>query len=116
MIFRCTQRILLDYQIPLKIELPTVFLYDSLFSHSADLLSLSCDHILTVKKTVLPALRKSVREAELQHGPDHPTTFVIEEMLSQEVNKQLQTATRDILVFFSPGISGTNIGLIIMLM
>ena len=56
-----------------------------------------------IKKTVLPMLKKSVRDSELENGHDHPTTMVIEEMLSQECMESLQTAVRDFLVFLSPG-------------
>jgi len=101
--YRCTQTILIKYKVPVKLDLPSHFLYDSLFSHSTDLLSLSCQHILMIKKTVLPMLKKSVRDSELENGHDHPTTMVIEEMLSQECMESLQTAVRDFLVFLSPG-------------
>ena len=91
------------FEVPLRVDLPSPFLYDSLFSHSADLLSMSCQYILTAKKEVLPALKRAFREAEMEHGSGHPTTMIMEEMLSEESKEELLTATRDFLVFLSPG-------------
>jgi len=101
--YRTSQVLMTKFEVPLRVDLPSPFLYDSLFSHSADLLSVSCQYILTAKKEVLPALKRAFREAELEHGSGHPTTLILEEMLSEESKEELLTATRDFLVFLSPG-------------
>jgi len=49
-----SQRVLVTYQVPVMLQLPTHFFYDSLFSHSADLIDLSCQIMLYVKSDVLP--------------------------------------------------------------
>ena len=101
--YKLTQVIMMKYNIPLRLDLPSPYLYDSLFSYSGDLLSMSCSYILMAKKTVLPALRKELRESELHDGNEHPTTHQIETMLSEESKEELLAATRDFLVFLSPG-------------
>merc|ERR550532_1816657 len=75
--YKLTQVIMMKYNIPLRLDLPSPYLYDSLFSYSGDLLSMSCSYILMAKKTVLPALRKELREYELHDGNEHPTTHQI---------------------------------------
>jgi len=101
--YKLTQVMMMKFNIPLRLELPSPYLYESLFSYSGDLLSMSCSYILMAKKTVLPALRKELRESELQNGNEHPTTLQIEAMLSEESKEELLAATRDFLVFLSPG-------------
>ena len=101
--YKLTQLVMLEYNIPLRMDLPSPYLYASLFSYSGDLLSMSCSYILTAKRTVLPALKKALREAELRDGSEHPTTLQIEAMLTEESKEGLLAATRDFLVFLSPG-------------
>ena len=101
--YRTSQVLMSRFQVPLRVDLPSPFLYDSLFSHSADLLSMSCQYILTAKKEVLPALKRYFRDAEMEFGSGHPTTMIMEEMLTEESKEELLTATRDFLVFLSPG-------------
>jgi len=101
--YKLTQVIMMKYNIPLRLDLPSPYLYESLFSYSGDLLSMSCSYILMAKKTVLPALRKELRDSEIQNGNEHPTTLQIEAMLSEESKEELLAVTRDFLVFLSPG-------------
>ena len=98
-----SQRVLVTYQVPVMLQLPTHFFYDSLFSHSADLIDLSCQIMLYVKSDVLPMLKTEFRNSELENGKDHPTTVLIEEMLNDESKEPLQAALRDFLVFLSSG-------------
>ena len=101
--YKVSQLLLLEFNVPVRLDLPTAFLYDALFSHSGDLLSMSCDYILTAKKVVLPALNKELRVQQVEQSYDHITVEVIEEMTSEESKRDLLAATRDFLVFLSPG-------------
>jgi len=101
--YSTSQRVMVSYQVPVLLQLPTHFLYDALFSHSADLINLSCQHLLSLKNDVLPMLKTSLRNSELENGKDHPTTLLIEQMLTEEAKEPLQAALRDFLVFFSSG-------------
>ena len=47
--YRTSQLVMLEYSVPLRLELPTVYLYSALFSHSAGV-----QHVLLTKKEVFP--------------------------------------------------------------
>ena len=101
--FTVSQKVMVEYEVPLMLQLPTHFLYDALFSHSADLIDQSCQYLLTIKREVLPLLKTALRNSELENGKDHPTSLLIEEMLTEESKEPLQAACRDFLVFLSSG-------------
>ena len=101
--YKTSQKLMMIHNVPIRLELPSAYLYDSLFSHSADLLAMSCQYILTAKKQVLPMMKTALRESEQENGEDHVTTNIIEKMVSDESKQDLLAATRDYLVFLSPG-------------
>ena len=101
--FTVSQQVMVKYEVPLMLQLPTHFLYDALFSHSADLIDLSCQYLLLIKREVLPMLKTSLRNSQLENGSDHQTSHFIEEMLTKESKEPLQAACRDFLVFLSSG-------------
>ena len=101
--FIVSQQVMVQYEVPLLLQLPTHFLYDALFSHSADLIDQSCQFLLSLKREVLPMLKTALRNSELENGQDHPTSLLIEEMLTEKSKEPLQAACRDFLVFLSSG-------------
>merc|ERR1719445_1842543 len=101
--FTVSQQVMVNYEVPIMLQLPTHFLYDALFSNSADLINMSCQYILLVKREVLPMLKTSLRNSQLQNGEDHPTTILIKDMLTEQAKEPLLAACRDFLVFLSSG-------------
>ena len=101
--FTVSQQVMVKYEVPIILQLPTHFLYDALFSHSADLIDLSCQYLLLIRREVLPLLKTSLRNSQLENGEDHQTSQLIAEMLDPKSKEPLQAACRDFLVFLSPG-------------
>jgi len=101
--YRVSQLVMLEYSVPLRLELPTVYLYSALFSHSAGQLAQACQHVLLNKNTVFPTLNKALRSLELMGGYDSLNTELVANMVSDKSREELLVATRDMLVFLSPG-------------
>eukprot|EP00092_Neocalanus_flemingeri_P014926 GFUD01016120.1.p1 GENE.GFUD01016120.1~~GFUD01016120.1.p1 ORF type:complete len:933 (+),score=344.21 GFUD01016120.1:134-2932(+) len=101
--YRVSQLVMLEYSVPLRLELPTVYLYSALFSHSASQLAQACQHILLNKNRVFPTLNKALRSLELVGGYDNLNSSLVANMVSKESREELLVATRDMLVFLSPG-------------
>lgn len=101
--YKISQAVMMKYNISMRLELPSAYLYDSLFSHSGALMAMSCQYILNAKKQVLPMMGNALRDSELENGAEHPTTLTIERMANDESREDLLTVTRDFLVFLSPG-------------
>ena len=100
--YKLSQAVMMKHNIPMRLEVPTPYLYDSLFSHSGALMAMACQYIFEAKKRVLPMINNAFRDSELEHGAEHPNTLTIEKMSSDESKEDLLTATRDFLVFLSP--------------
>lgn len=98
-----SQTIMLKYKVPLRIEVPTAYVYSALFSHSAELLSLACQYLLTNKKDVLPAMKKAISKMELELGFNHRDVVCLGDQISEQAMLELQDVTRDVLLFLSPG-------------
>ena len=45
-IYRTSQLVMLEYSVRLRLEVPTVYPYSALFSHSAGVLAQACQHVL----------------------------------------------------------------------
>jgi len=101
--YRTSQMVMLEYSVPLRLELPSVYLYSALFSHSAGLLAQACQHVMLNKKEVFPTLTKALRSLEMVGGFDNLNTSLVANMISVEAREELLVATRDMLVFLSPG-------------
>jgi len=101
--YRTSQLVMLEYSVPLRLELPTVYLYSALFSHSAGLLAQACQHVLLNKKKVFPTLNTALRSLEMVGGYDSLNTSLVANMVSVQAREELLVATRDMLVFLSPG-------------
>ena len=101
--YSTSQQVMINYNVPVMLQLPAHFLYDALFSHSADLIDLSCQLMLLVKAEVLPMLKAAHRNSELENGKDHPTTVIIEEMYNEDAKDPMEAVLRDFLVFLSSG-------------
>ena len=86
---------MLEYSVPLRLELPTVYLYSALFSHSAGLLAQACQHVLLNKKKVFPTLNEALRSLEMVGGYDSLNTS----MISVQAREELLVARRDMLLF-----------------
>jgi len=103
LMYRITQRIMLEFSIPVRLELPASYMYSALFSHSAGLLAQACQHVLLNKKKVFPFLKKALRSLEITDGYDTTDSSLIADLVSVESREQLLVTTRDMLVFLSPG-------------
>jgi len=101
--YRASQLVMLEYSVPLKLEMPTVYLYSALFSHSAGQLAQACQHVLLYKKKVFPTLTQAMRSLEMVGGYDSLDTSLVANMVSSQAREELLVATRDMLVFLSPG-------------
>ena len=97
--YRTSQLVMLEYSVPLRLELPTMYLYSALFSHSAGLLAQACQHVLLNKKKVFPTLNEALRSLEMVGGYDSLNTSLVAHMISVQAREELLVATRDMLLF-----------------
>ena len=82
-IYRTSQLVMLEYSVRLRLELPTVYLCSALFSHSAGVLALACQHVLLTKKEVFPTLNEALRSLEMVGGYDSLNTSLGEDWLRE---------------------------------
>jgi len=101
--FRTSQLVMLEFCVPIRLELPSSYLYDALFSHSAGLLAQACQHVLLNKKQVFPYLHQAQRNMDTLRGFDNPNSTLVADMVTVQSREELLVATRDMLVFLSPG-------------
>jgi len=101
--YKTSQLVMLEFNVPVRLELPISYLYDALFSHSAGLLAQACEHVILNKKKVFPYLHKALRSTESMKEFGSPDQSLIAEMVTVQSMEELLVATRDILVFVSPG-------------
>ena len=97
--YRTSQLVMLEYSVPLRLELPTVYLYSALFSHSAGLLAQAGQHDLLNKKKVIPTLNEALRSLEMVGGYDSLNNSLVADMISVQAREELLVAKRDMLLF-----------------
>jgi len=101
LMYRTSQMIVIEFNVPLLLHLPNVFVYSALFSHSSALVNQACQHVLLIKKKVYPALNEYLNSHEEMEG-NHLDINLVANMLRKESREALLVVTRDILAFLSP--------------
>jgi len=111
--YRTSQFVMLEFSVPIRLELPSYYIYDALFSHSAGLLAQACQHVLLNKKQVFPYLHQALRNMDNLSGFDNPNSTLVADMITVQSREELLVATRDMLVFLSPGNVNLTMGSIL---
>ena len=100
-LFKINQRCLLDYKVPVRLEVPKCFFTAALVSYDASLIEQACNYIVLNRNTVVPFLRAEKKSAT-QNG-DSITSDLVASQLTEKQLASLNEVGRDYLVFLAPG-------------
>ena len=100
-LFKINQQCLLDYNVPVRLEVPKCFFTAALVSYDASLIEQACDYIVLNRNTVVPFLRAE-QKAATQNG-DSVTSNLVASQLTEKQLTSLNEVGRDFLVFLAPG-------------
>jgi len=100
-LFKINQQCLLDFKVPVRLEVPKCFFTAALVSYDASLIEQACDYIVLNRNTVVPFLRAE-KKAATQNG-DSVTSDLVASQLTERQLASLNEVGRDYLVFLAPG-------------
>lgn len=98
--FKLSQELLVEYKVPLRLEIPVSLVHEAIFSHSVLPLVQVCEYLVYQKKVVLPLLRQSALSSETLG--DETMTDLVRSQISSKSLESIETVTKEVLLILSP--------------